>query len=164
MKQREVILVTAICVVCTIIVTICSLSFIIPLKEQAIADDARLVMYDAKIDYYEKCACYNLRNPSYSELIRFINNDSTDMHPYINNTYVCKDFSYALIRNVTRYGFLCGYARVKYGAFATGHAMVVFDTIDNGLVFVEPQSDVTYKLSVGDKHNSGVITEIILIW
>ena len=164
MKCKKYILVFAILAVCIMVVSILVFSVILPVNEQVRVGKARLVIQQAKTDFYQQCSRCYLRNPSYSELIGFVDYDTTDKHPYINDTYVCVDFSYALIRNMTAYGFLCGYVIIRYGTLMDGHAMVAFNTTDYGLVFVEPQNDKTYNLSVGDKHTGGVIEKIIVIW
>ncbi len=165
MKQsiKDTIFIGAVIATCAIIVIISGLSIIMPLREQIKTDEIKLVILQSEIDFYRQFTNETLRNPSYSELSSFLQNDSTDNHSYIKDTYVCLDFSYALIRNATIHGFLCGYASVAYGIFSTGHAMVTFDTTDRGLVFIEPQNDEMHKLSTGDKYNSGVIEEITLI-
>ena len=138
-RSKTIILTVAVVGTCAVIVSVSVFLVTMPLKKQNSMNEIKLVIQQAEIDFYKQFTNETLRNPSYLELRLFLQNDSTDEHPYINGEYVCLDFSYTLIRNATSYGFLCRYARVGYGIFSTGHAMVTFDTTDAGLVFIESQ-------------------------
>ncbi|KXA89561.1 hypothetical protein AKJ57_05165 [candidate division MSBL1 archaeon SCGC-AAA259A05] len=135
---------------------------------------------------------YELHDPTYIELVDFLENDTTDENLYNENTYVCFDFSKDLIANATDKGSMAGYARIAYwenhqsytiaenNRNYYAHAIVAFKTVDEGLVYVEPQNDVVMKdLTVGDSYwneiekNSSlnyfewpklIITDIDVIW
>lgn len=78
------------------------------------------------------------KNPSYQELVEFLETDETALHPFIEGTYECKHFSIDLIRNARAQGYRAGYVSLS-NPRGNDHAIVCFETTDNGLVFVEPQ-------------------------
>lgn len=77
-----------------------------------------------------------LRNPTYDEMIQFINEDKTNFNEYITNSYVCDNFAKDLINNAKSKGYRAGFVT----EFTYSHAVVCFDT-EQGLYFVEPQTD-----------------------
>ena len=83
---------------------------------------------------------YDLRNPTYSETKEFIKQDLTDRNSYIENEYTCSDFAAAVNNNAERQGFRCALVELKYPG-ERGHAAVAFNTVDKGLIFIEPQYD-----------------------
>lgn len=108
---------------------------------------------------------YEMHDPTYSELADFLGDDTTDENEYNENVYVCFDFSKDLIANAMDVGMMAGYVRItywenhQYYTFAenfrsySAHAIVAFKTVDEGLVYVEPQNDVIMKdLNVGDSY------------
>jgi hypothetical protein len=78
------------------------------------------------------------KNPSYQELVEFLETDETAFQPFIEGTYECKHFSIDLIRNARAQGYRAGYVSLS-NPQGNDHAIVCFETTDNGLVFVEPQ-------------------------
>jgi hypothetical protein len=90
---------------------------------------------------------YTVRDPSFLEMIRFIAQDKTNEHPYVENSYVCWQFSADVINNAFKAGYRCGFV---YITLAEGsHSIVCFNTTDRGLLFVEPQDDSLETLQVG---------------
>ena len=90
---------------------------------------------------------YNIRDPSYQEMLTFVHTDKTNEHPYINGTYICWQFSADFINNAFNAGYRTG---LVYIALAGGaHSIVAFNTTDRGLIFVEPQDDSVVTLQVG---------------
>lgn len=100
-----------------------------------------------------------LYNPTYNEVVLFLENDTINKNPYkgqyidyINWTirnyteyYVCLHFANDLIKNVVVKNIKCGFVEltcynITYDIW-WGHAMVAFNTIDRGVIFVEPQTD-----------------------
>ena len=91
-------------------------------------------------------------NPSYNQMVNFIRTDRTDSHPY-SDTFTCVQFSNTLIDHA----HLCGYrawgvmiyptATESYSVgtnlsnITPSHMIVCFNTSDQGLYFVESQSD-----------------------
>ena len=86
-------------------------------------------------------------NPTYEELIGFLVRDETDSNPFINGEYVCFDFAAELNNNAEASGLRAAYVRIRSEEWA--HAVVAFETVDKGLVFIEPQSDMEVELVIG---------------
>jgi len=84
------------------------------------------------------CILHQLDNPTFREMALFIAVDKTDIHPY-TESYVCHHFTHDVIMNAKQHGIQAGYV-ILYNK-PNGHAIVAFQTIDQGLYFVEPQSD-----------------------
>jgi len=115
-----------------------------------------------------------LRNPTYQELREFLADDKTDSKAYINGEYVCFDFAAELNNNAEARGIRAAYVRLRSKEWA--HAVVAFETVDRGLVFIEPQSDTVVELAVGriypwwevgavsPLHSAESIEEIEIIW
>ncbi len=115
-----------------------------------------------------------LRNPTYKELIGFLAGDKTDSNPYISGEYVCFDFAAELNNNADASGIRAAYVRIRGDEWA--HAIVAFETVDRGLIFIEPQSDTEVDLVTGRPYPwwqvgatsplryAEVIEEIQIIW
>lgn len=88
-----------------------------------------------------------LRNPTYKELREFLADDKTDSKSFISGEYVCFDFAAELNNNADAKGIRAAYVRLRSKEWA--HAVVAFETVDRGLVFIEPQSDAEIELAVG---------------
>lgn len=88
-----------------------------------------------------------LRNPTYTELKEFLASDPTDSNPYISGEYVCFEFATEVNNNAEANGIRAAYVRLRFEEWA--HAVVAFETVDRGLVFIEPQSDMDVELVVG---------------
>jgi len=88
-----------------------------------------------------------LHNPTYSELQEFLARDKTDSNEFITGEYVCFDFAAELNNNAEANGIRAAYVRIRSKEWA--HAVVVFETVDMGLVFIEPQSDRNVELVIG---------------
>jgi hypothetical protein len=90
---------------------------------------------------------YNVRDPSYLEMIRFIAQDKTNLHPYVENSYTCWQFSADVLNNAFKAGYRGGFVYITLAEGA--HSIVCFNTTDRGLIFVEPQDDSLENLQVG---------------
>jgi len=113
-------------------------------------------------------------NPTYDELMAFLRADKTDSNPYIDGHYVCFDYAAELNNNADAAGIQAAYVRLRSTDW--GHAVVAFDTIDRGLIYIEPQSDAEVKLVIGQPYpwqqvnatsplsSSDPILQIELIW
>jgi len=87
---------------------------------------------------------YNLRDPTCQEALQFIFSDQTDKNQY-NQSYTCVNFANNFINNALNEGYRCGYVIIE--SPETRHAIVCFNTSDNGLIFVEPQNDELVTLT-----------------
>jgi len=90
------------------------------------------------------CMYNNVHNPTYSEMIKFINMDLTNFNEYTDE-YRCGHFSRDVILNARAEGIQAGFVRIK--SDDSNHAIVAFQTTDNGLQFLEPQSDTYFHES-----------------
>jgi len=89
-----------------------------------------------------------IKNPTYNEMINFLNQDSTDSNQYIYYLYVCHNFAIDTIENAGEQNIRAGYVRLD--CIQDGledHAIICFDTTDRGLYFDEPQFDYVFSES-----------------
>ncbi len=115
-----------------------------------------------------------LRNPTHKEMREVLAGDETDSNPYVVGEYNCVDFSAQLNNNAEANGIRVAYVRIR--AKEWGHVLVAFETVDRGLIFIEPQSDREVELVIGEPfpwYSVGAtspltsydpITEIQIIW
>lgn len=88
-----------------------------------------------------------LKDPTYGELMVFLEEDRTDENDYIEGVYTCSDFASDLNNNAEENGLRAAYVYMEYSDSA--HTLAAFETVDRGLVFIEPQSDDEVVVSVG---------------
>ena len=113
---------------------------------------------------------YSIRDPSYQEMMEFITLDNTDQNTYSTN-YVCYDFASDVSSNASLEGYRCGFVYIEFSD--SGHAIVCFDTVDQGLIFIEPQDDNIVTLIVGQPYwdrtiyvaeYDDTIVKFVIIW
>ncbi len=88
-----------------------------------------------------------LHNPTYQELRQFLDSDPTEFNPYIKGVYMCADFAAQLNNNAEFKGIRTAYVIIH--AREWSHAVVAFETVDRGTVFVEPMLDTEVEVVVG---------------
>jgi hypothetical protein len=115
-----------------------------------------------------------MHNPTYKELREFLADDKTDLNTFVSGEYVCFDFAAELNNNAEARGIRAAYVRLRANEWA--HAVVAFETVDRGLIMIEPQSDAEIELVVGKPYPwwladassplsyAEVIEEIQIIW
>jgi hypothetical protein len=115
-----------------------------------------------------------LHNPTYKELREFLTADETNSNEFIRGEYVCFQFATELNNKAEANGIRAAYVRLRFEEWA--HAVVAFETVDRGLVFIEPQSDGDVELVIGEAYPwlsagakrtrkySDAILEIQIIW
>ena len=103
-----------------------------------------------------------LRNPTHEEMREFLARDETDANPYVAGEYNCVDFSAQLINNAKANGIRAAYVHIRAEKWA--HALVAFETVDRGLIFIEPQTDDVKKVAVGASYWGRTIVEFHIIW
>jgi hypothetical protein len=122
----------------------------------------------------EDVSLVQLHNPTYQEMKDFLAADNTNENEYITGSYVCYDFAADVNNNAEAAGIRAAYVRIRSSNWA--HALVAFQTVDRGLIFIEPQSDKEVTPEVGKpypwwqvgaasplSHNAD-LTEIDIIW
>lgn len=96
-----------------------------------------------------------LYNPTYNEVISFLGEDTTDDNIYKNwyeaglnytEYYVCVHFSKDLVHSAFLKRMNCYIVTMLLfdGYDFYGHVIVCFNTTDSGIIFVEPQNDLTF--------------------
>ncbi len=115
---------------------------------------------------------YTLRNPTYRELKRFLEEDETNENTYVDGVYTCSNFASDLNNNAEGKGFRAAYVYIEYPDAA--HSLVAFETVDRDLVFIEPQSDDEVVVSVGISFSQAngyskpsyddTITRFVVVW
>jgi len=116
---------------------------------------------------------YTLRNPTYNELKHFLAEDRTDSKHYVEGVYNCSDFSSDVNNNAEAQGLRAGIVFIDF-TDGRSHAVVAFDTVDKGLIFIEPQFDDEIEVRIGisysdanDYQNPGyndTITKVTVAW
>ncbi len=103
-----------------------------------------------------------LKNPTFQELRDFILKDPTSRKQFVLNQYECRHFATAVCNNSEAEGLRCAFVLLCYDR--RQHAVVAFDTIDRGLVYIEPQTDAAIHPEVGGKYEEQEIKEILIAW
>lgn len=93
-----------------------------------------------QIDLYQEGNRYNLRDPTYSEMLSFLEEDKTNENQYDEENYICIHFVRDVIINAKEQGIRAGAVYIYFES-DNGHAIIAFDTIDNGRIYIEPQTD-----------------------
>lgn len=90
-------------------------------------------------------------NPTYAELVAFIEQDTTDTNDYLVHPligYICADFAEDVHNNAEAAGIRAASVSVDFEGGGVGHALNAFDTIDNGRVYIDcTGQDFSDKLS-----------------
>jgi len=124
---------------------------------------------------------YTLRDPTYKEAVTFLRQDKTDGNEFVEDTYgvyVCSHFARDVCNNAEEEGLRCAFVELRYPD--GGHAIVAFNTIDEGLVYFDPQTDERVKPIIGKRYyqcvepkpgyyyekpsHDDTIMDILLIW
>lgn len=106
-----------------------------------------------EVNLFESGKRYYLHDPTYGEVLTFLTEDKTDQNEYIKGEYTCVYFSADLCNNALERGIRCAYVSLDFAdAKTNGHAIVAFNTIDQGLIYFEPQSDDRAYVSVGERY------------
>jgi len=96
---------------------------------------------------------YTLRDPTYNQAVTFLRRDKTDKNEYAEDTYgvyVCSHFARDVCNNAEAEGLRCALVELRYSE--GGHSIIVFDTIDEGLVYFDAITDERVKPVVGKRY------------
>jgi len=104
---------------------------------------------------------HSLRDPRYEEALRFVLLDQTDKNQY-DQIYNCACFASDFVDSSAKTGYRCGYVTIEFPD--SGHAIVCFDTLDKGLVFIEPQSDEIVTLETGTPYLDRIVVRLSIYW
>jgi hypothetical protein len=121
---------------------------------------------------------YIIKDPTYNEAIAFLSRDRTESNSYDGETYSCRHFARDACNNAEAEGWRCAYVGIGYPD--GGHAIIAFETTDEGLVYFDPQIDDKARPVVGERYYLCVetkpgyyyeeppfddtIVEILIIW
>jgi hypothetical protein len=75
-------------------------------------------------------------NPTWRQLVDFLEADLTDVHSYIPLAYTCAEFAEALHNAAEKAGIRCAFVGVDFGGDTLKHALDAFYTLDMGWVFI----------------------------
>ncbi len=87
-------------------------------------------------------------DPTFDELVAFINIDNTDKKPYIRegeNAYVCADFAEEVHNKAEAVGIRAGWVAIRFEGSEEGHAINAFETTDKGLVYIDCTNGRTFS-------------------
>ena len=90
-----------------------------------------------------------IRDPILDEAIAFMTLDKTDENDYSEN-YTCINFAADFKNNAFQANYRCGFVYISFAELA--HAIVCFNTTDNDLIFIEPQSDDIVNITIGQPY------------
>jgi len=126
------------------------------------------IVHPHQSNYYESTASgswvtlVNVKNatdPTYGELIEFINSDQTDEIEYDYYNFVCADFAQTVHNNAEEAGMKSAWVSIEFEGKNYGHACNAFNTTDRGIVFIDCTGPDPYqpgnwdsivKIEVGD--------------
>lgn len=107
-------------------------------------------------------------DPTYSELVDFLRTDDTVQHEYDNPNFTCANFATELQNNAESQGLNGGYTSLGFCGKDSGHAVNVFDTVDQGPVYVDTTGGkviVSKGLQPGEQYyNMGIISKVTEYW
>jgi|WetSurMetagenome_2_1015567.scaffolds.fasta_scaffold498627_1 hypothetical protein len=103
-----------------------------------------------------------LKNPTFAELKAFVLTDDTHRHQFIENVYECRHFATDMVNNAVDLGLNAGFVLICYNQGQ--HAVVAFNTIDRGLIYIEPQTNASIDVKVGGYYQDRLIKEILIAW
>ncbi len=86
------------------------------------------------VTLYENSAA---KDPTWAQLVDFLQKDDTDQQQYIVDEFVCRHFAARLHNNAERAGIKAAYVSIAFADDPVGHAMNAFNTTDRGLVYVD---------------------------
>ncbi len=72
-------------------------------------------------------------NPTYSQLLAFIEEDKTDEQRYIPGEYTCGDFAETVHNNAEKVGYKAGWVTIE----GIDHCCNAFQTSDEGIVYID---------------------------
>jgi hypothetical protein len=83
----------------------------------------------------------NATDPTYAELLAFLEADQTDKYSYIVGppkvAYICADFAKDVHNNAEAAGIGAAWVGIEIEGQTEGHALNAFETTDRGLVFID---------------------------
>lgn len=103
-----------------------------------------------------------LKNPTSEEVKDFITRDPTNRNKWVRNAYECRHFATDVCNDARDAGLNCAFVLLCYEKGQ--HAVVAFDTVDRGLVYIEPQTNMVIYPEIGGQSEGKEIKEILIAW
>lgn len=75
-------------------------------------------------------------NPTWLQLIQFLQEDTTDLNYYVTDSFECLDFAGMLHNNAEEAGIITAYITIGL-TDSEGHACNGFETIDRGFLYID---------------------------
>ncbi len=115
------------------------------LSETPVTNDGVSIYYRTQPPYYGASPAepVNLnnneaaRNPTWQELVSFLELDDTDKGAYGFGLQVCADFANELHDNAEKASIKAAWVAIEFEGDSEGHAFNAFETTDRGLIFVD---------------------------
>jgi hypothetical protein len=95
---------------------------------------------------------YTLHDPLFWEARNFLSIDNTDKKTYDEITFNCADYAMNVINNAEKQDIRCAYVVVNFSDSPDAHALIAFNTTDQGIKFFEPQTDEKVNLQIGKSY------------
>lgn len=92
----------------------------------------------------------HLHNPIFEEATSFLRKDKTDANEYLEDEYVCSHFARDVNNNAENQGIRCAYVEIRFPE--SGHAIIAFDTTDNGMVYFDATTDERVRPIIGQEY------------
>ncbi len=94
---------------------------------------------------------YETHDPTYYEAKRFMARDYTNLIKYDEEKFNCIDYATEVNNNAEKQGIRCYVVQLMFENSA--HALICFNTSDEGKIYYEPQSDERVKhLNIGNDY------------
>jgi hypothetical protein len=118
-------------------------------KDNLVDIEAELADTKARLAAVETDALH-LHDPTFKETLDFLERDQTDANEYLEGEYVCSHFAADVNNNAEKQGIRCALVDVRLPD--SGHAIIAFDTVDEGMVFFEPLTDDRVRPVIGKRY------------
>ena len=87
----------------------------------------------------------SIKDPTYDQMMTFIQEDTTDLNIYNYPNYVCEDFARDVVNHAKEKKIRASLVCLNYDSqFYDAHSIVFFETTDKGAYFLEPQLDIVF--------------------
>ena len=114
-----------------------------------------------------------VQNPTYQQMENFLAQDKTDTKQYLKGQYVCSDYATEVNNNAEAQGIRCAVVELRYPD-DMAHAIIAFQTVDKGTIYIEPQFDKEVNVAVGQSYSringyqippyDDTISRILFMW
>lgn len=98
---------------------------------------------------------YTIKDPTYQQALAFLEADKTNEHEYSDPYYVCAHYARDVCNSAEASNWRCAYVALRHPTSA--HTIIAFDTVDEGLVYFDPQSDDLVVPVLGKRYYECII-------